>query len=308
MAADTPTHKLQSVPLDLIDSSPVRRGLNCEELPDLIESIRQNGLLNPISVRENGDGSGRYTLIAGRHRLEAVERLGIPEISAAVYGPMSRDRARLIELSENLHRAELTKLERSDYTAEYIELTEKLFQPETVSSGGRGNEGGIRRAARELGIDSTAAHRAVKIAGLTSEAKAAATEAGLDNNQSALLETAKLAPEHQAKALTERRKPAKQKHQGPYTAVIIRATNASHGARGSDMLIPEIVSRTKPCAEDWRKMVEMIRGAADDWTELAKKVEAMTPSATTRTNKILPRARRPPSTRSPSEIIKATEG
>jgi hypothetical protein len=64
--------------------------------------------------------------------------------------------------------------------------------------GGR-PEGGIRRAARELGLDETEIRRALKIAGITPEGKAATMEAGLDDNQSALLKVAaKATAEEQA--------------------------------------------------------------------------------------------------------------
>lgn len=97
---------------------------------------------------------------------------------------------------------ELTKLERDEHIAEWVRLTEekgKLAQLAPVSpKGGRGNEGGINAAVRERGIDRTQAQRAVKIAGITDEAKAAAREAGVDNNQSALLITANESPCHQS--------------------------------------------------------------------------------------------------------------
>lgn len=58
--------------------------------------------------------------------------------------------AKMWEIVENLHRAELTALERDEQVALWVELSEKkLVQPEPVSKGGRGNEEGIRRAARE---------------------------------------------------------------------------------------------------------------------------------------------------------------
>jgi len=95
--------------------------------------------------------------------------------------------------AENLHRAELTALERSEHVAELIRLaekkkpdaSEKLSQVATVSKGGRGNQEGVRAAARELNIDKDDAHRAVKVANLSHAAKEAARETGLDDNRSA---------------------------------------------------------------------------------------------------------------------------
>jgi hypothetical protein len=51
-------------------------------------------------------------------------------------------------------------------------------------------EGGISKAARDLGIEETDAKRSVKVASLSDEAKKAARETGLDNNRSALLDAA----------------------------------------------------------------------------------------------------------------------
>jgi hypothetical protein len=80
---------------------------------------------------------------------------------------------RLWEIAENLHRSELTVLERSEHIAEWVRLTEnKGAQVAQVSAkGGRGIEGGLSAATRELGIDRTEAQRSAKIDSLTAEVK-----------------------------------------------------------------------------------------------------------------------------------------
>ncbi|TLG71836.1 hypothetical protein [Methylocystis sp. B8] len=103
----------------------------------------------------------------------------------------------MLVISENLRRADLTKLERDEQIAEWIRLAEKKGAGEkpsqlaTVSKGGRGNEGGVRAAARELHIDKDDAHRATKVASLSDEAKRAAREVGLDNKRSVLLKASR---------------------------------------------------------------------------------------------------------------------
>jgi len=118
---------------------------------------------------------------------------------------MESDDSRDFELwriAENFHRANLTQKERNKLTARWAELAGeegilrqlgakvKLAQVGPVS-GGRGKKGGIRDAARQLGITRQAIERAQKTASLSPEADEAATELGLDDNQSALLEAAK---------------------------------------------------------------------------------------------------------------------
>jgi len=174
------------------------RPLDQDALERLIASIRTIGLQNPITVRP-GDGWGLYRLVAGYHRLRAVEALGEPVIAATVVEWDDRT-ARMWEIAENLHRADLSALERSEHIAEWDRLaTEKqalqAVQGEPLESrraDGRGHrrEGGERAAARELGLDRLKLRRAKQVAALSPEAKAAAIECGLHTNQAALLTVA----------------------------------------------------------------------------------------------------------------------
>lgn len=167
----------------------------------LMDSIQRIGLQTPISVRWVGDN---LMLVAGRHRLEAVRRLGWDTVDCTMLTGTD-DEARMWEIAENLHRADLTALERDEHIAEWVRLADSKpgqLGP-VLNVGGRGKEGGINAAARELGIAETTAKRATKVAGLTPEAKAAARETGLDKNQSALLKAAKEDGEEQAAKIRE---------------------------------------------------------------------------------------------------------
>ncbi|MDQ7830273.1 MAG: hypothetical protein RDU30_00945 [Desulfovibrionaceae bacterium] len=98
---------------------------------------------------------------------------------------------RLWEISENLHRAELTAQERAKLVAEWTELVgEKPGQLAQVL-GGRGNKDGVSEAARQLGLERTDVRRCMKIASLSPEAQSVAVETGQDNIQTALLEAAR---------------------------------------------------------------------------------------------------------------------
>ncbi|KQP53674.1 hypothetical protein ASF41_23240 [Methylobacterium sp. Leaf111] len=116
--------------------------------------------------------------------------------------------ARRWEIAENLHRADLTTLQRNEQVAEWIALTE-AEAPERILGQlapkiGRGRpEGGVRAAARELGIEHKEARRATKIASISPAAKEAARAAGLGNNQTALLRVAAAEPERQADVVQE---------------------------------------------------------------------------------------------------------
>lgn len=181
---------------DQIDVVGNRRPIDPAKVSELAESIKRFGLLNPISVRVINDGEALH-LVAGAHRLAAVRQLGMEAIDCILHEFDDID-AELVEISENLHRAELTRLERDEQIARWVELTEaKAGQVDHVCKGGRGNEGGISAASRELGLERKDTERAVKVASITEQAKEAARRAGLDNNRSALLEVARAAPEAQ---------------------------------------------------------------------------------------------------------------
>ncbi len=63
------------------------------------------------------------------------------------------------KISENLHRADLTALERSEQVAEWLRLSEEKVSAHVASELGR-PESGTRKAARDIGVDRDAARRA----------------------------------------------------------------------------------------------------------------------------------------------------
>lgn len=186
-----------------------RREVNADVVKRLADSIENVGLRHPVTVRKHRD---EYVLVAGRHRIEACRRLGREHVPAIICS-LTNAEARMWEIAENLHRAELSKLERSEQIAEWVRLCDEQRKPAQVApvSGGRGNESGINAASRELGIERTEAQRSIKIASITPEAKRAAEQSGIDDNQSKLLEIAREAPERQVAKVTElaTRKPVK---------------------------------------------------------------------------------------------------
>ena len=91
-------------------SDQPRKYFDKEALEDLANSIVENGLLQPILVREYGEG--RYQIIAGERRFRASKLAGITEIPAIV---LERDdkKAAQIALIENVQREDLNPLEEA---------------------------------------------------------------------------------------------------------------------------------------------------------------------------------------------------
>lgn len=87
-----------------------RRYFDQEELRSLAESIKTNGLLQPVSVRKNC--YGKYELIAGERRLKASAIAGLATIPAIVVDSDSKDSA-VLALIENLERQDLNLFEQA---------------------------------------------------------------------------------------------------------------------------------------------------------------------------------------------------
>lgn len=103
-------------PLDIVpNAQQPRLEFREEELQELVHSIREIGLLQPIVVRPIAGASGtapQYELIMGERRLRATKELGLATIPAIVKD--TPDDAMLRDaLLENLHRAQLNPLEEA---------------------------------------------------------------------------------------------------------------------------------------------------------------------------------------------------
>ena len=89
-----------------------------ETVNALAESMRESGLINPITVRPAPVFDGTimvqgHRVVAGNHRVAAARALGWEEIDAFVVSDDDRLAAELIEIDENLVRAELTPAQRA---------------------------------------------------------------------------------------------------------------------------------------------------------------------------------------------------
>ena len=103
-------------PLDVVpNAQQPRKEFREEELQELVHSIREIGVLQPIVVRPIAGASGtepQYELIMGERRLRATKELGLATIPAIVKD--TPDDAMLRDaLLENLHRAQLNPLEEA---------------------------------------------------------------------------------------------------------------------------------------------------------------------------------------------------
>lgn len=109
--------RFAEVPIEAITPNPLqpRHHFDEEALAELVVSIREVGLLQPVVVREIDraqDGSARYELVMGERRWRASREVGLTAIPAIVRETADDDMLR-DALLENLHRQELNPLEEA---------------------------------------------------------------------------------------------------------------------------------------------------------------------------------------------------
>jgi len=99
--------------VDLVDNPfQPRIDINIQSLNELISSIEQNGLLQPIVVTEKND-NGKYTIIAGHRRFEAFKIMGKATIKATKLENTADKELAILSLTENLMREDLHPIENA---------------------------------------------------------------------------------------------------------------------------------------------------------------------------------------------------
>lgn len=123
----------QELPLSSVTPNPrqPRQEFDEDALDELVASIQEVGLLQPVVVREVGPG--RFELVMGERRWRASQRAGLTEIPAIVRATADDDLLR-DALMENLHRQQLNPLEEAaayqqlldDFGATHEELARRI--------------------------------------------------------------------------------------------------------------------------------------------------------------------------------------
>ncbi len=115
---------VQKIPLGNIRPNRYQPRRNFEEaaLKELAESIRERGLLQPISVWKDS-GEDQYELIAGERRLRAAALAGLAEIDAIVKRDLDDEQKLALSLIENIQREDLNAV---DTALAYRELMQNF--------------------------------------------------------------------------------------------------------------------------------------------------------------------------------------
>jgi len=155
-------NKVCLIPVELIHPNPdqPRKVFHEEELQALSESIKANGLLQPISLMREEDGS--YRIIAGERRYRACKQLKMEAVPAIISNVNDTDAA-VLALIENIQRSDLGCFEEAAAIQKLIEKME-MTQEE---------------AAKKLGKSQSAVANKLRLLRLPTEVQKFLTENGL---------------------------------------------------------------------------------------------------------------------------------
>lgn len=126
-AANIPTEKLHTFeghPFQVIDN---------EEMDNLTESIKAQGIISPLIVRPMEEKADEYEVISGHRRLYAAIKAGFTEVPALIY-PLDRNQAVIAVVDSNLHREKLLPSEKAFAYKMKLEAISKQGQRNDLTS------------------------------------------------------------------------------------------------------------------------------------------------------------------------------
>ena len=158
--------KIYNLPLAEIDDFPghpfqVRMD---EDMDQLIESVRERGIITPVTVRQKEDG--RYELVSGHRRKRACEEVGLETIPAEIK-ELSRDEAIILMVDSNLQRSTILPSEKGFSYKMRLEAMNRQGQRTDLTSDPLGPKSGGERSnqvlSNEVGESTTQIKRYIRL-------------------------------------------------------------------------------------------------------------------------------------------------
>ncbi len=105
--------KYKMVTLDRIAPNPMqpRHEFSESKLQELAESLKRNGLMQPLIVKNNGSD---FTIIAGERRFRAARLAGLEEVAVVIMDDIDEDKMLELALVENIQREDLNPIETAE--------------------------------------------------------------------------------------------------------------------------------------------------------------------------------------------------
>ena len=161
--------KIRDIPLGLIDDFPDHpfKVRDDEDMLQLIESIRDRGVITPATVRQKEDG--RYELVSGHRRKRACELAGFQTLRCEVVD-LSRDEATILMVESNFQRSQILPSEKAFAYKMRLEAMKRQGKRTDLTLSPVGTK--LRTAdelAQECGDSRNQIHRYVRLTNLVPE-------------------------------------------------------------------------------------------------------------------------------------------
>ncbi len=168
--AENKLPKIFDIPLSEIDDFPGHpyRVLDDEDMQNLMESIRDRGVITPAMVRKKDDG--RYEMISGHRRKHASERLGLETLRCEVV-EVSRDEAIILMVDSNAQRSVILPCDKGRAYKMKLEAIKRQGQRTDLTSDPVGPklERSNTELAEESGDSTTQIKRYIRLTYLVDE-------------------------------------------------------------------------------------------------------------------------------------------
>ena len=113
---DNNPENYRMIPIELIEPGPwqPRKDFDKSELESLAISIKNQGVIQPVIIKEKKDIKNEYYLIAGERRWRASQIAKIHQIPAIIRNDLKEEKVAELSLIENIQRSELNSLEEAE--------------------------------------------------------------------------------------------------------------------------------------------------------------------------------------------------
>ena len=160
--------KIRDIPLELIDDFPDHpfKVRDDEDMQQLVESIKERGVITPATVRQKEDG--RYELVSGHRRKRACELAGFETLRSEIVD-LNRDEATILMVESNFQRSEILPSEKAFAYKMRLEAMKRQGERTDLTSRPVGNKLSVTQVADEVGDSERQIHRYVRLTNLVPE-------------------------------------------------------------------------------------------------------------------------------------------
>ena len=165
---DAKLKKIHEIPLEEIDEFPDHpfKVLDDEDMMNLAESIREQGIITPATLRKKEDG--RYEILSGHRRKRACELAGLETLRSEVV-EMDRDAAVIFMVDSNLQRTTILPSEKAFSYKMRLEAMKRQGRRTDLTSRPVGEKLSVERLGEEVSESGRQVHRYIRLTELIPE-------------------------------------------------------------------------------------------------------------------------------------------